>query len=78
MTRQIVVAASAVPAEIDKVVELKLFPEVGTPNRKLILSIVGQGNSLVGEDDNLQSNNPRFQMDPLQRMVAGLLSYIPT
>ena len=45
MTRQTVVAASAAPAEIGKVVEQKLFPEVVTPNRKLILNKVGQGNS---------------------------------
>ena len=45
MTRQTVVAAFAAPAEIGKVVEQKLFLEVGTPNRTLILNIVDQGSS---------------------------------
>lgn len=45
MTRQTVAAASAALAEIGKVVEQKLFLEVGTPNRKLILNIVDLGNS---------------------------------
>ena len=78
LTRQIVVVVFEVPAMFDAIVILKLFLEAEIPNMKLILNIIGLGSLEVDGACNRLSNNLRFQTDPLPKMVAVLLSLIPT
>ena len=78
MTRQTVEVAFEVLVKFDVIEVLKPFLEAEIPNKKLILNIVDRDNSMVDEVYNLLLNSLRFQMGPLRRTAAGLLSLTPT